>query len=62
VNNFAQSLNGSSAITDVAGSVPISATLVIGAGGFSLPLNGHIRQIAYYPRRLQNQELVALTS
>lgn len=65
VNNFGASFNGSSIASDTSGSVPISiAQMEIGRLGSSQGeyINGHIRQIAYYPRRLQNSELQAITS
>jgi hypothetical protein len=62
INSFAQALNGGTVVTDLSGSVPVATSLVIGAGGFANPLNGHIRRIAYYPRRLANTELQGITS
>ena len=70
VNNFAAALNGVIAGTDASGTVPLNiSTLVIGSGWNSTTgssaaelLNGHIRKIAYYPRRLSNAELQGITS
>lgn len=42
--------------------VPTSTSLVLGSQGLQRWLNGHIRKIAYYPRRLTNTQLQALTS
>jgi hypothetical protein len=64
VNNFAFSANGVSALTDTLGSVPATVDKM-GIGIFgSNPgyLNGTISRIAYYPRRLANTELTAITS
>lgn len=63
-NDFAASWNGESAVFDTSGSVPQSInSLSLGvstlSGGI---LNGHIRRIAYYPKRLTNAELQALTT
>jgi hypothetical protein len=33
-----------------------------GSGGYNAALNGHIRKVAYYPLRVSNTNLVALTS
>jgi hypothetical protein len=41
--------------------MPVVSRLDIGAGVGSNLLNGYIRQIAYYPRRLGNAELQSLT-
>lgn len=64
VNNFAFSINGTTALTDTAGSVPTNNVLYIGssASGNSSFLNGTIKKIVYYPRRLSNAELQVLTS
>lgn len=57
-------LNGGS-VSSVGTTVSAAATkLSIGASfnGTSNKLNGHLRRIAYYPRRLTNAELQALTA
>lgn len=62
-DSFAASGNGGTVVTDNAGSVTTFTKLSIGARANSTqPLNGHIRRIAYYPRRLTNSELQALTA
>jgi hypothetical protein len=65
VNDFAASRNAGSVVTDTAGAVPVSLTqLNIGAdpsGVAANVMNTHIRQIVYYPRRLSNAELQAIT-
>lgn len=61
-NDFAYSTQGAAVSTDVAGSVPTVSQLVIGAERTSNPFNGTIRRITYYPRRLSNAELQAITA
>lgn len=62
-NDFAGCLNGGTVGTDTSGALPTVDAFYIGrqgAGGASL--NGHIQSIAFYPRRLSNERLQALTS
>jgi hypothetical protein len=64
-NDFAASFNGGSAVTQSSGSVPSGIThLHIGlrpdAGTGAL--SGHIRKVAYWPRRLSNALLQSLTT
>jgi len=67
VNNFAQSTNAVSPSTDTSGTVPIGVTglsigsLTAGWSGASQYLNGYIKKLAYYPARLTNAQLQALT-
>jgi hypothetical protein len=62
VNDFAATANGAAAVTDTVGTVPVPNQLVIGNyAGLSRYINGTIRKIAYYPKRLANAELQALT-
>lgn len=63
VDNFAMSTNGG------APSIDLSGVVMSGAIEFQLgkvfnagQLNGHIRRIAYYPKRLTNAQLQALTA
>ena len=57
-NDFAASGNGGAVVTDPSGTVPSGLTEVaLGANG----LNGYLRRITYYPRRLSNAELQSLT-
>jgi hypothetical protein len=63
VNDFGFSWNGAAALTDTSTTLPTVLKLDIGnngalSGNF---LNGHIRRIAYYPVRLSNDQLQALT-
>jgi len=63
VNNFAASQNGGAVSTDTSGSLPVPTRLGIGSGGLGgNQLNGHIRSIRYYPTRLSNAQLQALTA
>jgi hypothetical protein len=64
VNDFAASLNGAAPIVDTSGSVPIGLTTMrIGAFlGGSQFCNGWISRIAYYPTRLSDATLRAITS
>lgn len=65
LNNFAASVNGGTAATTSTGTVPTALTYAtLGAfdfGGFER-LNGHIRTLRYYPKRLSNTELQLLTA
>ena len=62
--NHAVVANGGTAATDTTVNVPSGlTTLRLGdqAGGFA-NLNGYLRRITYYPRRLSNAELQAITA
>jgi len=62
-DDFASSLNGSAAATDTSGTVPSVTTLTLGrrADGANV-LNGYLRRVVFYPRRLSDAELVSITS
>ena len=64
VNNFSMSMDGGTAVVDTAGAVMTGCT-IMGIGTLAIPstnfLNGHIKQIQYYPKRLSNTELELLT-
>ena len=61
-DNFARSVNGAVAATDSSGTVPAVNRMLIGAGQIGVgELNGHIRSFSYYPKRLSNTALPALT-
>jgi len=63
VDNFSVSANGATAVSDNAGLVPAVSQMNIGSEyNGSLPLNGTIKKIAYYPMRVTNSNLQALTS
>ena len=63
VNSFAAATNGTLGTVDTSGTVPTvdQASLTSSSGSTNL-FNGHIRQIAYYPRRLANAELQGITA
>jgi hypothetical protein len=56
VNDFAVSLNGTAVLTDTSGVLPIVNTLTL------LGVANPIKKIAYYPLRLTNAQLQALTT
>jgi hypothetical protein len=63
VNDFAFCANGGTVATDTSGVLPVSpTTLRLGkfftSTGF---LNGYLRRVVFYPRRLTNAELQSLT-
>lgn len=63
VNDFAGDKNGGTVETDTVGTVPTVTNLKIADYvGDSLTANGWYRRIAYYPRRLTNAELQAITA
>jgi hypothetical protein len=63
-NDYAQFTNGTSGGVDSSASLPTGLNVLnIGStDGTSNNLNGHIRKIAYYPLRVTNANLQALTS
>ena len=64
LNNFALSVNGSTAVTDISGTNPSGITqLTIGSklSGVGQP-NGHISRLTYYPYRLPDATLQEITS
>ena len=61
-NDFAASRNGGTAVTDTSGTLPTPTVLGIGGNtAGSLFLSGHIRNIRFYPVRLSDLQLQALT-
>jgi hypothetical protein len=62
LNDFAQSTNGGSVTTDTSGTIPTVTQMRIGSGTDVSVLNGHIRRITYFNRRLANSELQLLSS
>jgi hypothetical protein len=66
VNDFAMSAGGAAVSVDTSGTLPIVDRMALGnpvsTGGSLSYLNGTIRRIAFYPRRLANSELQAITS
>lgn len=62
-NNFAFSTSGGAPQTDTSGTLPVVDNLVIGQNrAGSVAGSANIRKIAYYPARLSNANLQALTS
>jgi len=63
LNSFAESCNGATIRTDLSGTVPVVDRLYLGTSwsGNSNFLNGHLRSFSYYPKRLSNGQLQALT-
>jgi hypothetical protein len=63
VNAFAFVMNGNAAQTDSIGTIPVVSEMKIGVGAVgSLPLNGTIKKISFYPEKLSDAQLQALTS
>jgi hypothetical protein len=61
VNNFEQAINGASVGTDTSGTVPIVDRLYFGSTSGGVNLCGTVKKLAFYPKRLANAELQALT-
>lgn len=61
-NDFVGCAQGGTVITDTSGIQPIVNKLQIGGRRYNAYLNGHISKLSYYPKRLTNSELQALTT
>ena len=65
-DDFAGRISNGSILTDTSGGVPVVTSMSIGStastGSSSQHQNGHVRKIAYYPKRLSNNNLAALTT
>ena len=61
-NDFAACNDGGTVLTDTLGDVPSGLVQMKIGSEFSDYLNGHIKSIQYYPRRLTNIQLQELTS
>jgi hypothetical protein len=61
-NDFASVSNGGTVQTDTSGNIPTVDRIGIGNRLGLLRLNGHIRSIQYFPVRLSNAQLQALTA
>ena len=62
-NDFGASLNGSVAVLDSSGKPPQSSILGIGSTiSGTAQLSGHIKKLTYYPVRLSNTTLQAMTA
>jgi len=64
LDDFAGSVNGNAAVTDTSGTIPTVNILALGSGEVlgANSLNGYLRRVSYFPRRLSNAELQTLTS
>jgi hypothetical protein len=62
VDNYAFAIDGAAIGTDTSGAVPVVNTARIGQGSAGEQLNGHIRKISFYPSRLSDSQLQALTA
>jgi hypothetical protein len=61
-NDLATTINGLSVSTDSVATLPTVTTARIGSNSVPAFLNGHIRKIAYWPKRLSNTLLQQLTT
>jgi len=64
-NDVAATIDGNAVQTDSSASIPPATSFIIGARHFTSSgagyLNGHIKHIQYFPKRLSNEELQLLT-
>ena len=59
----ARSLNGTTAVAITSAiTIPTRERLLLGQSGATVVVNGHIRKVAYYPKRLSNALLQQLTT
>jgi hypothetical protein len=62
LNDIAWVRNGGTVGTDSSANIPVVNQLRLGVdGGGTFPLNGYLHRVTYYPRRLTDSELQALT-
>jgi hypothetical protein len=61
LNDFATCTNGTRATTATSGLLPIVDRALLGGSTSASLLNGHIRRLTYFPKRLPNEQLIALT-
>lgn len=61
-SNMGYSQNGAAPVTNASASAVGGTAFSIGSVGGVLPLNGHIRRLRYYPRRINDTQLQALTA
>lgn len=62
LNDVGFAVSGSAQDTDTSATLPTVTQMIVGQGRAWALLNGHIRKIAYYPRRLSNTLLQQLTT
>jgi hypothetical protein len=63
LNDFALSLNGAASVTDTLGLMPVGVIQMrIGNRANDLFMNGTIKRISYFNRRLADSELIGITS
>jgi hypothetical protein len=62
VNDIATTLNAGTTQTDTAAIIPVVNQMLIGSGTGIVSTNGTIKKLAYYPLRLTNTQLQALTT
>lgn len=60
--DFALCVNGGTVLTEASGTVPTVDRMHIGSTFSGAQINGYIKSITYYPTRLTNAELQALTT
>lgn len=61
-NDFVATVNGATPVADTSGTVPIVSQFNIGSLPAGNQFNGRIRRIVFYPTRLTNAQLQALTT
>jgi hypothetical protein len=62
-DDFAGTINGQTVTTDTSGTIPVVNRIDFGVNTGAPTLKGHlIKKISFYPTRLTNTQLVALTS
>ena len=62
VNEFQMAANGLLGILDTSGTLPTVSQLALGSSAAANWLNGYLRRITYYPRKLSDAELQAITA
>jgi len=61
-DDFALSVNGNAVLTDTSGTLPTVDTLQLGGTAGGTSLSGLLSRVSYYPRRLPNATLQALSA
>ena len=60
-DDYVVTLDSGAIASDTSATVPTVTTFTVGTGPAAAPINGYIKSIQYYPRRLTNAQLQALT-